>query len=64
MAVPKRKTSKAKRNTRSSANVNIKVPSVSECPHCHEPVTSHTLCAKCGFYDGEQIIAIKEKKKN
>lgn len=62
MAVPKRKTSKARRNTRSSANSNIKVPAVTECPHCHEMTTSHTLCKKCGFYDGEQILEIKGPK--
>lgn len=63
MAVPKRKTSKARRNARASANVNIKVPAVAECPHCHESKVSHEVCPKCGFYNGEQIIAVEEKKK-
>lgn len=63
MAVPKRKTSKARRNTRASANVNIKIPAITECPHCHESKVSHEVCPKCGYYNGEQIIAVEEKKK-
>ena len=62
MAVPKRKVSKARRNRRASANLNIKVPAITECPHCHEMTTSHNVCDSCGYYDGEQVIQVKTKK--
>ena len=35
MAVPKRKVSKSRRDKR-KANWKISVPSIVECPHCHE----------------------------
>jgi len=63
MAVPKRKTSKQRRNTRSTANINITAPTLAECSHCHELKQSHEVCPKCGYYNGQQIIEFKEKKK-
>lgn len=60
MAVPKCKTSKARRNSR-AANWKISAPQLSECPQCHELIKSHTVCSKCGYYDGKQVVAIKEK---
>ncbi len=62
MAVPKRKTSQARRNSRSAANMNLSAPQLAECPHCHELKTSHMVCPKCGYYNGEQVIVKKEKK--
>lgn len=60
MAVPKSKTSKARRNSR-AANWKISAPQLSECPQCHELKKSHIACAKCGYYNGKQVVAIKEK---
>ena len=37
MAVPKRKTSKARRDKRRSPNMKMKAPGLSICPQCHEP---------------------------
>lgn len=62
MAVPKRKTSQASRNSRSSANEHLEKPTLAECPHCHELKASHIVCPKCGYYNGEQVVAKKEKK--
>ena len=41
MAVPKRKTSKAKRNSRQSANMKKSLPGISICPQCHQPKLPH-----------------------
>lgn len=60
MAVPKSKISKARRNSR-SANWKISAPNLSECPQCHELKQSHVVCPKCGYYDGEKVVVIKEK---
>lgn len=61
MAVPKNKTSKARRDSR-AAQWKIEAPELTECPQCHELKLSHRVCRKCGYYDGEQIVAVKEKK--
>ena len=63
MIAPKGKISKARRNSR-KANWKISTPSISECPHCHELKANHRVCKNCGYYDGKEIIAVKEKKAN
>ena len=62
MAVPKRKTSKAARDSRRSNNSKLAAPNLVECPQCHELVPSHTVCKNCGYYDGKQVINMDEKK--
>lgn len=62
MAVPKAKVSKARRNSR-KANWKISTPSMMECPHCHEQKLTHKVCAKCGYYNGKEVVAKKEEKK-
>ena len=62
MAVPKTKTSQARRNSRASANVRIKSPTLSECSHCHEPKPGHVVCPSCGYYNGKPVVVKKEKK--
>lgn len=62
MAVPKRKVSKQRGNTR-FANWKLSAPSLVECPHCHELKVSHRVCKNCGYYDGEQVVSTDEKKK-
>ena len=57
MAVPKRKISKSRRDKRRASNIKMTAPNVIECPQCHEPNVPHRVCASCGFYDGEEVIA-------
>lgn len=63
MAVPKRKTSKARRDSRRASNFKLEAPNLSECPQCHELKASHTVCKKCGYYDGEKVIDMDKKDK-
>ena len=42
MAVPKGKVSKARRNSRNSANFKATAPTLVECPQCHELKAPHT----------------------
>lgn len=63
MAVPKRKTSKQRKHSR-SANWKLTAPNLAECSHCHELKENHKVCPACGYYDGELVIAKKEKKAN
>lgn len=56
MAVPKRKTSKAKTSSRKSANMKMSAPGLSTCPQCHEPKLPHRVCPTCGHYDGKDVV--------
>lgn len=59
MAVPKKKKSKAKRDTR-RAHDRAKLPGAVSCPQCHEPVLPHHVCPECGTYRGRTIIETEE----
>ncbi len=59
MAVPKRKTSKARRDKRRASNIKMKTPNVIECPQCHEPNVPHRVCAACGYYKGKEVITVE-----
>lgn len=49
MAVPKRKMSKARRDSR-RANWKLTAPGLVECPQCHEQMRPHHVCPECGYY--------------
>ncbi|MDO4568469.1 MAG: 50S ribosomal protein L32 [Clostridia bacterium] len=57
MAVPKRRTSKARRDSRRSANWKLSIPGIVECSQCHEPKLAHRVCKHCGYYGKTQVIA-------
>ena len=57
MAVPKRKTSKAKKNSRRSHH-GVDVISLSVCPQCNEKKRPHVVCA-CGYYKGREIVKVE-----
>ena len=59
MAVPKRKMSKARRDSR-RANWKLEVPGYVECPQCHEPKLPHHVRTECGYYDGKEVISAAE----
>lgn len=63
MAVPKGKVSKARKNSRNSANFKAAAPTLTECPNCHEKKLSHVACNKCGMYKGQEVIAQKKEDK-
>ncbi|MEL7609813.1 MAG: 50S ribosomal protein L32 [Bacillota bacterium] len=60
MAVPKRKTSKARRDSRRSANWKLSIPGIVECSQCHQPKLAHRVCKKCGYYDGRVAISVEK----
>lgn len=62
MATPKRKTSKARRDKRRSANWKISAPGIVECPKCKQAKLAHRVCKKCGYYGDKEIIKIEEEK--
>lgn len=60
MAVPKRKTSKARRDKRRSHD-GLRAPATSTCPQCGAPKVPHRVCASCGSYKGRTIIETDEE---
>ena len=56
MAVPKRKTSKARRDKR-RAQHKVSAPRLNECPRCHSPRLPHRVCPTCGTYAGREVIS-------
>jgi large subunit ribosomal protein L32 len=59
MAVPKRKTSKSKRNMRRSHH-RLSIPKLSVCPDCGEAKRPHIVCPHCGVYKGRKVVEIEE----
>lgn len=55
MAVPKRKTSKSRRDKRRSSNSKMTKPNIMECPQCHEPKLPHRVCKSCGYYKNKEV---------
>lgn len=58
MAVPKKKTSKAKSRSRRASNWTLDVPSRSLCPRCGSAKVPHIVCPVCGWYNGRQAIDV------
>lgn len=56
MAVPKRKTGRARTHARRSSNDKIAVASRSVCPQCGEVKLPHHVCSNCGFYKNREVI--------
>jgi len=59
MPVPKRKTSKSRKNKRRAGNpyrISLPVP----CPHCHQPRSPHRVCPHCGYYNGRPVMPGEE----
>ncbi|HWQ57679.1 MAG TPA: 50S ribosomal protein L32 [Clostridia bacterium] len=63
MAVPKKRTSKAKKHSRRSSVWKLALPGIVECPQCHEPKLAHRVCKSCGYYDGKQVVKTEDEKK-
>ena len=61
MAVPKRKTSKSKRNMRRSHD-SLKQINIIEDKDSGEPRISHRIDLSTGVYNGRQILIKKETK--
>lgn len=58
MAVPRNRTSNARKNARRSHHAK-KPKQLSACSNCATPKMPHVLCPSCGFYAGRQVVAVK-----
>ena len=52
MAVPKRKTSKARRDKRRSSHWKLSTPGLVPCPKCGGLRMPHRVCPTCNTYNG------------
>jgi large subunit ribosomal protein L32 len=55
MAVPKKRTSRARRDKRRATHSAPKAR-VNRCPRCHSPRLPHRVCPTCGTYAGREVI--------
>jgi large subunit ribosomal protein L32 len=58
MPVPKRKTSKSRRDMRSAGKF-LRPQAFSVCSNCAVPVVPHVVCDTCGYYKGRKIFKTK-----
>ena len=56
MAVPKRKTGRARTHARRSSHDVIQAPARSVCPQCGETKLPHRVCPNCGYYKDREVI--------
>jgi large subunit ribosomal protein L32 len=56
--VPKKKTSKSKRDMRRSHHALV-VPNLVDCKNCGNKRLQHQVCPSCGFYDGRAVLKIE-----
>jgi large subunit ribosomal protein L32 len=63
MAVPKYKTSKARRNSRVAHSFTVGAPTLTECRQCHAAIPPHTVCPECGFYKGIKRVETRADRK-
>lgn len=60
--LPKRKLSKGRRDRRRSQDA-LQVANLVQCSNCGEMRLSHTVCPKCGHYQGREVVAIEKDEK-
>lgn len=61
MAVPKKKTSKSRRDMRRSHLALTPVNYIA-CPNCGDAKLPHHMCDNCGMYNGRQILKDKRQE--
>ena len=59
---PKRKHSKGRRDRRRSQDA-LTATNLVQCSNCGEMCLSHTVCPKCGYYQGREIVAMGTEEK-
>ena len=59
---PKRKLSKGRRDRR-RAHDALDVINLVQCSNCGEMRMQHTVCPKCGHFQGREVISVSKEKK-
>jgi len=61
MPVPKRKRSRARRDSR-FANKGMAVATITQCAQCSASIMPHQACKECGFYKGRKVLRTKTER--
>lgn len=59
--LPKRKTSRRRRNNRRSHD-GLTLKQLLRCTNCGDYHIAHHICPTCGTYKGEVVMQVKEAK--
>lgn len=62
MALPKKKTAKARRGKRRS-HLKLNLPALDICPQCQSLKLAHHVCPTCGSYNDRQAVEVKTPKR-
>ena len=62
MAVPFRRTSKTSKRMRRT-HFKLSVSGLVKCPNCGATIKSQTVCPKCGFYNGKDVMTRQKEEK-
>ncbi|MBQ1545967.1 MAG: 50S ribosomal protein L32 [Clostridia bacterium] len=61
MAVPKRKSSHARKNKRRNNVWKLQAPALSTCSNCGAYKAPHRVCKACGYYNGREVIVMEDE---
>jgi large subunit ribosomal protein L32 len=61
MAVPKKRTSRSRRDMRRAHDFLSSRLTIS-CPNCGNACLPHHVCLSCGYYKGRQVLKTKENQ--
>ena len=59
MALPKQRTSSARRDRRRSHDA-LKPKKLTQCTNCGEMRLPHRVCPSCGHYKGREVIVVED----
>lgn len=52
---PKRRHSRQRKGKR-RASIHLAIPNAVICPNCSQMMIPHSVCKKCGYYRGHEVI--------
>lgn len=59
MALPKRRTTRMKRDMRRANHDKVAAPTLVACANCAAMMVPHRVCDACGHYDGREVVKVK-----
>ncbi|MEN8171550.1 MAG: 50S ribosomal protein L32 [Chloroflexota bacterium] len=59
MALPKQRTSSARRDRRRSHDA-LKAKKLTQCTNCGEMRLPHRVCPSCGHYKGREVVVVED----
>ena len=62
MAVPKKRTSRRRRDMRRAHDALTFTAAVESCSECGELKLRHRICESCGTYRGRQVFEVTESE--